>query len=111
MLEKKLKSSLAKSISEHIGETITSNYGESVAKIIFNNFEARFGLKKNDIALQPVKFEELLEDIFGKGAACLVVKHTLVKELERQFYLQIQVRSRENTSVAHVITLILSNAN
>jgi hypothetical protein len=109
LLEKKQKESLAKSISDCIEEAINSNYGDNVAQVIFNNLSVRFGLNKTDIADHPSKFEEVLDNIFGDGPACLLIKSTLIKELHRHFPVEVE-QEKQGSSVSHTIDQIMSNA-
>lgn len=108
MLEKKQRVSLAKSISDCIEDAINSNYGDNVAQVIFSNLHVRFGLNKTDIADHSSKFEQVLDNIFGEGPACLLIKSTVIKELHHHF--QIEERAgKEGSNISNTISQIVSN--
>jgi hypothetical protein len=108
LLEIEQKKSLAESICDCIEEAIDSNYGDNVAQVIFNNFNRKFSLNKIDVASNPSRFEELLEDIFGRGTACLLIKRSVTKELALHF--QIAKDMQKSSSISQVINWIVNNA-
>jgi transcriptional regulatory protein LevR len=85
LLDKKSRAALGESIIECIETKLNSSYGENVSQVIYYYFKIRFGLAKSEIISHAKQFEEILEDIFGTGIACQVIKRTICKALEHQF--------------------------
>ncbi len=85
MLTKDQKNALAESILNCIEEAITPKFGENVSRVIFANFEVRFGFKKKEIVFHSKEFELVLDGIFGTGIASQLVKRSIFKELSNRF--------------------------
>jgi len=45
--------------------------GESIAHVIFYHMDKKYSLKKHEIFEKPDRFVEVLQDMFGSGAATL----------------------------------------
>lgn len=105
MLDQRTRNALGESIIECIETTLNSIYGGNVSQVIFHNFKIRFGLAKSEIVSHAKQFEEILEDIFGTGIACQVIKRTISKALEHQFEIK-----RETSSISIIIKEIIENA-
>lgn len=100
MLESEQKKSLAESICECIEQSINRNYGTNVAEVVFGLFGKRYGLKRTDVVTHPAKFEEILGSMFGTGTACLLVKRTVIRELDRRFQIRIGEVKTEDRSMS-----------
>jgi hypothetical protein len=96
---------LAKSIVESI-DSAFSNYGETVSQVIFNYYKVKYGFSKRDVVTNPKEFEDALENIFGTGSACLMIKRSINKELAHKFKLP-----KDVLSISSAIRRILENAD
>ena len=85
MLTKEQKCALEESILDCFEKAITPKFGENVYRVIFANFDVKFGLKKKDIVSHSKEFEQLLDEIFGTGVASALIKRTIFNELANRF--------------------------
>jgi hypothetical protein len=76
---------LSESIIDCFEKAIVPRFGENVYRVIFANYEIKFGLKKSDVITHSKEFEQLLDDIFGTGLASGLIKRAIFEELANRF--------------------------
>ena len=54
-------------------------------RVIFSNFNIRFGFREEDLISHSLEFEQVLDDIFGTGIASKLIKRTIFNELANRF--------------------------
>jgi hypothetical protein len=57
-----------------------SHYGKTMTRVVFWNFETKFGLQKEDISKYPEKFVQSIECMFADGA--VNVERTIIQEMK-----------------------------
>lgn len=72
-------------------------FGDSFKHVVYWNLERSFGVKREEIALKPRKFEAIIDKIFGAGA------DTVKKILVRRITEIIGSRNEENSELDAVL--------
>ena len=85
LLTEEQKRALAETILDCVKKAITPKFGENVYRVIFSNFNTRFGFREKDIISHPKEFEQVLDDIFGTGIASQLIKRPIFNELANRF--------------------------
>ena len=105
---------LSESIVDCFEKAITPKFGENVYRVIFANYEVKFGLKNKDLVSHPKEFEQLLDEIFGTGLASGLIKRAIFEELANRFPifepLYYERRQNKDSIVSVAIGEILRNA-
>jgi hypothetical protein len=85
MLSAERKDVLSESIIDCFKKSLETKFGETVFRVIFANYEIRFGLKKKDVITHSKELEQLLDEMFGTGLASGLIKRAMFEELANRF--------------------------
>ncbi len=114
MLTAEQKRTLSESILDCFEKAITPKFGENVFRVIFANFDVKFGLLKKDVLSHSREFEQLLDEIFGTGVASSLIKQAIFNELANRFQifepLYYERNQNKDRIVSIAITEILNKA-
>jgi hypothetical protein len=108
LLTAEQKHALSESIVDCFEKAVTPKFGENVYRVIFSNYELRYGLKKNDVIYHSKEFEQVLDGIFGTGIASVLIKRAIFDELANRFPIFEPLYYERNQNKDRIVSLAIN---